>query len=83
MSYGLPVIATDVGGTSELFSRDMFPGLLKADADGQDVAERVDALLTQPESTYTVQALAAREAWRSMWNSQRNFQDFARELVAI
>ena len=80
MSYGLPIIATDVGGTRELFEEDMFDGLLPADITSQNLADTILRLATCEETKYREQAQASRRAWENSWHSEKNYKDFIHDL---
>lgn len=82
MSHALPVVATDVGGTEELFTTAMRPGLLPADVDAAGVAEAIGRVLGLASEQYVGASEAAFTAWQSTWDADRNFADFARELRA-
>ena len=82
MSYGLPIVATDVGGTKELFTPEMFDGLLPAELDAETLAARVRDLITAPTEDYARWSEASRRTWASTWNADENFRDFAAMLRA-
>lgn len=82
MSHGLPVVATDVGGTAELFTPSMFDGLLPADLTAEDLAARLHTLLTSSPDAYAAASAASVEAWRAQWDAEQNFRSFAEELAA-
>lgn len=83
MSYSLPIIATDVGGTSELFSPSMFDGILPKDLSGDDLREALIRLHSASPDDYSTFAAASREEWESSWNSERNFEDFMPDLARL
>lgn len=83
MSYSLPIVATDVGGTSELFSRLMFDGLLPKDLSGDDLGQTLAKLHSASSDKYSAYAAASREEWEKAWNSKRNFEDFMPDLAHL
>ncbi|WP_022890744.1 glycosyltransferase [Agromyces italicus] len=83
MSVGLPVVATDVGGTRELITADMFQGLVAAGADGSVLADRLLALFALTDSQYAAVAHASRAAWEENWNADSNYRSFAHEIAGM
>lgn len=61
MACGLPVVATDVGGTAELFTPDV-EGALIAAGDGAALVERSAAILADPARLTAMRAAARRRA---------------------
>lgn len=81
MSYGLPVIATDVGGTRELFTRSMFAGLLPADLTAGDLAAALESLTAMDADAYRAAAGASQSSWANAWHAEDNFRSFVQDLL--
>ena len=91
LAQGLPVVATDVGGTRELFSEDMFGGLVGIVSGGggpasdealaSAVADRLEALALAPDAEYARYADASLAEWRRNWSAAANYAAFADELL--
>lgn len=73
---GLPVVATDVGGTAEV----AFPDLNQLISSGPSVSDVEVAILRAAASGPNV-AHERRERWARNFNSEKNYRDFARELA--
>lgn len=82
MCAGLPIIATDVGGTSDLFTKSMFDGLVGADVSGKELADKLTTLFSARPVDYDLLALASRSAWEEGWNADVIYSAFAEELAA-
>jgi glycosyltransferase involved in cell wall biosynthesis len=80
LAAGIPVVATDVGGTGELLESLPFPCLLPADLDADALADRIRVLAGLARSDYDAQAAACHERWRTMCDAETNYQKFAAEL---
>lgn len=85
IAQGLPVIATNVGGTSDLWSddSDQFHGLLPANPTIDEIAGRVESLLSTDTTTFNLYVHASIEEWKAHWNAETNYSDFADELFAF
>ena len=75
MSHGIPVVATDVGGVSEIVDSDV--GLLiEADSSAADVAGKLE----RNHASMRQKRIPARRRWESGFDSVRLRKDFAGEL---
>lgn len=85
LAQGLPVIATNVGGTGELLdsSTRIFPGLLSSHPTSIEIADRIISLLSSDESEYACFVNAAIEQWRTKWSASVNFAAFASRLARL
>ena len=81
MAVGLPIIATDVGGSRDVFSEEMFNGLLASNPSSGEVAETLIRLHDLPFEGYVAAAEASSNAWDESWNADRNYRAFARGLA--
>lgn len=81
MSYGLPVIATDVGGTRELFTPSMLCGLVPSDVTAVGLAAAVRSVMHQSEEEYRSAARTSQHAWAQSWHAENNFRSFVADLM--
>jgi len=78
LSCGIPVVATDVGGTSEMVNtKNGF--LLSANPEPAEVAAAIDQVIAEIES----KTRAARETWEESYNSSSNYGYFVDVLEDI
>jgi glycosyltransferase involved in cell wall biosynthesis len=75
LSAGIPVVATDVGGTAELVD-DSVGILLARDAGPRELAGAL-RLLQEDQDRRLTCAGKARERWRKRFDADRNFSAFA------
>lgn len=80
MSIGMPIIATDVGGTRDLYSEKMLRWLLPSDPSPTAVADRLSSLALIPAEDYRSACNAAYTSWDLAWNADRNYAEFVRFL---
>lgn len=80
-AMGLPVVATNVGGISNLLKNGV-NGLLVPDDDAPAMASAIGKLLTDPELTGMISKNARLLAERSAWaNIQKDWEDVFTELL--
>lgn len=80
MSAGIPCIATSVGGTPEIVNNDNGI-LLDQDPSAKDIAEAITCLYSMQESQYLQKKKAAYMTWDTMYNAERNYRQFIREIL--
>ena len=83
MSYGIPAVATAVGGSPEIVEEGVNGFLLPADAGPREIAEKIAgfAALSVAEKTEMGQAAAA--TWKERYSAEKNFRAFAGLLAAL
>ena len=85
LSYGTPVMATDVGGVAELLPQGcgcgrLLPKDLTVELLAKEIKEWILGSLQMPEFDL---ALAARRQWEERWDCRRNYTAFARFLASL
>ena len=82
MSFGIPCIATDVGGTSEIVADDH--GLLiSKDAGAEEIAEAIRTFYSMKPDDYRALRHRARAFWKDHFDAEKNYSDFINELVSL
>lgn len=82
-SMGLPVLATAVGGTGELVRDGKEGALISIDHSADEVARRVEDLLTQSPESYRQMRRAALARWEQLAHAGTNYPDFAAQLARL
>jgi glycosyltransferase involved in cell wall biosynthesis len=78
-SFGIPAIATDVGGTSEIVNKNN-GYILEADIDPNLIAQLIlDCSSTQ----YFLKRKRAYETWKRNYDADSNYTDFAAQLIDL
>jgi glycosyltransferase involved in cell wall biosynthesis len=83
MSYGIPVAATDVGGTSELVHDDQNGMLLPKDVTAQQISETLRAFYDLPEARKSRLRENAWQTWKTMVNAEIQFSTFTKHLLEL
>jgi glycosyltransferase involved in cell wall biosynthesis len=82
MAFGIPAIATNVGGTNELVN-EQNGYLLKADCTPQTIAETINTYIALNESEKTEKREAAYDTWNLNYNADKNYNKFVTELLNL
>jgi len=83
MSFGIPAVATDVGGTSELVDNGLNGILLDADITCDEIATAIKQIQSTDNEKYYAMRAAARKKWDEHFNGKRNFEKLFDTIVAL
>lgn len=85
LSFGTPVIATNVGGVAELLPNGCGCGkLLPKELDARELAREIkEWIVTSLEMPEFDLALAARRQWEEKWDCRKNYTAFANFLKGL
>lgn len=81
MSFGIPVIATDVGGTAELVDENQNGFLLKEDFAIQNLCETIYRYYEMPEKEYAIFRENARRKFKAEYDAQSNYAAFVEKIA--
>lgn len=79
MSFGIPCIATNVGGTSEIVENEV-NGYLIGNEDNEYIADKVDSIVSMESGKYKKLREAARNTWNQKYNAENNYKTFVEEI---
>lgn len=82
MSFGIPVIATDVGGTSEIVNNKN-GYLLDEDTSKDLVASKIIEFYNLSNDDKKSMRLSAYNTWENKYNSENNYPQFIDEILAL
>ena len=77
LSAGIPVVATDVGGTAEAVNEEN-GFLIPAEFENADVAEKINAYLSLSDEEKLSYRRRAYEFWRDNYEAEKNYTNFIR-----
>lgn len=80
-SFGIPVIATNVGGTSELVS-EKEGRLIEAEIDSNMLYEVLEEEVLLSEDSYKSKRVSARRKWMTTVSADSNYADWCKILMA-
>lgn len=82
MSFGTPVVATNVGGVSEIVNNTNGT-LLDRNLSVKNLADAIYSYLNMDEATTDVKRQAAFSTWQENWNGTSNYTAFAEFLKGL
>ncbi len=82
-SFGIPTIATDVGGTGEIVRDGETGFLLKADISPEQLADKIKQFALLPEDKKKLLRKNCRSLWMSEFNAAGNYERFAKNIQPL
>ena len=83
MSFGIPALATDVGGVSEIVINRKTGFLLDQEVEPKDVAEVIQKVATMPEAEYNAMRQEAKNIWGTFYSADINYPAFCEKVLAL
>ena len=83
MSYGMPVIATDVGGVSEMVEEGENGFLLPKDFDTEQLRNCIINLLHMSSQAYSSMSEKSHEIWEDKFHAEKNYTEFIKMLKEL
>lgn len=86
LSYGIPIIATNVGGVNELFRnipQCPYGTLLTKNLTAIDLEKAIKNFILLPDSEVEKARITARIEWETNWNNNKNYSAFANFLSGL
>lgn len=83
MSYSIPVVASNVGGTVEIVKNEYNGYLVDEFRNPVVIASLVQNLIEMSEESYQKYCVAAYETWKTNWNAQQLYKSFSDELIQL
>lgn len=77
MSFGIPVVATNVGGTSEIVNNQNGV-LLSENPTPHEIKAAIEEVIAHPEK-----GEIAYETWKEKYNAEKNYTEFVNQLKSI
>lgn len=80
ISFSIPCMATDVGGTREILFNGKNGILLKEDISSDELAEEIKKFINLPDFVYEKYRVNAREIWEDKFSAENNYKEFVEML---
>lgn len=81
ISFGIPVLATDVGGTSEIVIEDYNGWLLNKDIEPRELTKKIEEFISLPVEKQMLYRSNARDYWEKFFLATRNYGSFYHDEV--
>ena len=82
MSFGIPVIATAVGGTPEIVNNNN-GYLLNENPSPDEIASKLLEYHYLPEEEKNNKRKAAYEMWKNNYNAEKNYLEFVKSILSL
>lgn len=83
MSFGIPAIATDVGGNPEIIRNHINGLLLEVDSGVEQLRKSIVSFIRMPEKEYTQYRIEAFNEWKTRFDAAKTFPQFYEGLEKI
>ncbi len=83
MSYGIPVIATNVGGNCEIVYHEKNGILLNNNPQKEEIAQALKKIWLLPDADYKELCFAAYQTWNLKFNNTKNNETFVNEVISL
>lgn len=75
-SFGIPIIATNVGGVAEIVEDQVNGLLLSANPDIKEIAHAIEQIYDSSEESIAAMRNNSRKIWEERYNGDKNFLEF-------
>lgn len=82
-SFGIPILATDVGGTREIVLDGITGFLLNVDSSTDIIAKKIVEFVNMPIEKYNNMCCKSRANWLNKFNANINYSLFTKELKSL
>jgi glycosyltransferase involved in cell wall biosynthesis len=83
ISFGIPVLATNVGGTNEIVYDGMNGFLLEKDFKLIELSNIIKSVMNLPMVDYLYMRSNSRSIWENNYKAENNYSDFLNDIVTI
>ncbi|MBL4586779.1 MAG: glycosyltransferase [Flavobacteriales bacterium] len=83
MSFGIPAVATNVGGVSEIVINGKTGFLLDQEVSPKDVAEVIEHVAAMKTEDYESMRKEAKNVWGTFYSADINYPDFCKRILSL
>ena len=81
MSFGIPCVATNVGGNSEIVHNNINGVLLNSTPSINEIAKVIMSIKAKSQTEYNVMSEKVFETWENEYNADKNYIEFIRNIA--
>lgn len=81
ISFGIPVIATNVGGTSEIVKNNVSGKVIDKNFKTEVLAEKIKEIIKMPKEKYVNLRNDTRILWEDYFQAKLNYEKFAKSIL--
>lgn len=82
-SFGIPVIATDVGGSKEIIDCDKNGFLLPCNFEKGQLSQKLEIMMNESSEEKANRRIAARRLWENCYCAEKNYSAFAEVISEL
>ncbi len=83
ISFGIPVVATDVGGTGEIVEDGISGRLLASEPSAEEVADGILEIYNMNSEDYRTLRETTRKLWEERYQASANYGSFLKEVLGL
>lgn len=83
ISFGIPVIATNVGGTGEIVITGVSGALVDPGIDSETLAKNINCIAKMENKDYSALRKSTRELWKRKYQAKENYRHFANSIKKL
>lgn len=83
MSFAIPVLATNVGGNSEIVSNQINGTIISNNPDPEEIAEGILQYIQMEDTRYFSYCEAAYNNWNGRFNAENNYKEFTEMILSL
>lgn len=81
-SFGIPVMATDCGGTKEAVENGVTGKLINKDFSDSELIKEIMEFMSLKRSEIDKMSESSRNMWMKKYNAEKNYSDFAAKIIS-
>ncbi|GFK23624.1 glycosyltransferase [Tetragenococcus halophilus] len=82
-SFGIPIIATDVGGTSEIVVHSKNGLLINKDFTNEELKKKIELFFFMNSDQFDLYGKNSRKIWNERFNAQKNYDFFVKNILLV
>ncbi|UPT65288.1 MAG: glycosyltransferase [Sphingobacteriales bacterium JAD_PAG50586_3] len=83
LSFGIPILAPNVGGIPEIVEHNLNGVLVQARPTAEQVALAIKAIAGLSPNAYRIMRENAYAMWKNKFNAETNYAAFANEIISL
>jgi len=82
-SFGIPAIATNVGGVSEILQNGVNGFLMEKNSSPEKIAATIQQFYSLPSESKNKMKVQSAEIWNEKFNAEKNYKNFISSVLAL
>ena len=82
MSFGIPCLATNAGGTGEIVEDGITGRLIPIDTPVEEISKLIESFIVMGRKDYQNMRTNARKLWKEKFDADKNYKKFVSEIIS-